>query len=401
MLSNHDIVFLTGVFYDDLWTSKQQLARRLARHNRVLFVEPYLTAITPISVPSERANWKRALSRNALRTVDGLTIYSPPPLLPFRHYAEMVQALNDHLYVAAVRRVMRSLGFRKPILWSFIHDAGPAIGMLDERISIYHCADDWSEMPLPHKVTHRIKRQEHAQARKVDLVFSAAQKNTERLRALNPQSYYTPNGVDFELFNETAQAVLPPPPDIAGIKGPILGFIGTLHTWIDLALIRSVAEQHPEWSIVLIGPAKIDVSVVQGLPNIHLLGQKGRAELPAYLQAFDVCLIPFVDNNLTRAVNPLKLYEYLAAGKPIVSTNMPEVRTAAPYVAIAPTREAFVDTLAQVLAQQGAGAAERIAFARQNSWDGRVELLSNLIQSHLDEPQGPNQESAEVSHAIL
>ena len=241
MLIGYDIVVLTGVFYDDLWTSKQQIARRLARQNRVLYVEPYLTVVTPLSVPAERGHWKQALGRKALRSYDGLHIFSPPPLLPFRQYADAIQAFDTRLYVAFVQRALRFLDFHQPILWSFIHDAGEAIGRLGEKASIYHCADDWAEMPLPHRVQHRIRRLETETATNANLVFSAAQKNAERLRQYNPQSYYTPNGVDFEVFHQAVIQDFPIPACLKNITTPRLVFVGTLHEWVDYDLLAYLA----------------------------------------------------------------------------------------------------------------------------------------------------------------
>lgn len=384
MISGVDIVILSGVFYDDLWTSKQQIARRFARNNRVLFVEPYLTMLSPLTVPEERHHWQKALFGEALRQTDGLTVYSPPPLLPFRQYNNWIRRINDYFYIHGVRRVIKILDFQQPILWSFIHDSGVIIDQLGDILSIYHCADDWTEMPIPHKNTTQIKQLEGQLASRVDLIFSSAEKNTQRLSEFNKRSFYTPNGVDFELFNQAVSEVFPLPDELIAVPSPRLGFIGTLHVWVDFELIEYIASQRPDWSLVLIGPVKTDVSRLLKYKNVHLLGRKPREQLPQYLQSFDVCLIPFLLNNLTQSVNPLKLYEYLASGKPVISTDLPEVQTAIPFVRIASSKEGFVESVAEIINQGTLGMKERTAYAHTSSWDARVEILSKLIENYLN-----------------
>ncbi len=383
MLSGFDIIILSGVFYDDMWTSKQQIARRLALQNRVLFVEPYLTLITPVSVPGETSHWKKSLGNQSLRFFDGLYVYSPHPLLPFRHYADGIQYLNAKLYLASIRKTLKKLNFHQPILWSFIHDAGDVIGNLKERLSIYQCADDWAEMPLPHKVKHRIRKLEAQTAAKANIIFSAAKKNAERLSQFNPMSYYTPNGVDFDLFNQAAEMDFPIPDDLKNIPAPRLCFIGTLHEWVDYDLLAYVADQKPEWSILLIGPRMVDTPQLLNKNNVHFLGKKKREQLPAYLRHVDACLIPFKVNKLTNVVNPLKLYEYLATGKPVISSDLSEVKTALPFVNIAENYERYVQSASKAIEEGDRGAQERINFAKANSWEARIQLLSGHIENWL------------------
>jgi len=172
-----------------------------------------------------------------------------------------------------------------------------------------------------------------------------------------------------------------PPPDVAHIKKPILGYVGEIAWWFDFDLIRDLATQNPDWSIVLIGQThEARANELGQIPNIHLLGRKPYSELPAYLSRFDVCLLPFKINDLTSAVNPVKLYEYLAAGKPVVSTPMREVLKYRDVVSVAAPDE--FSTAVSSLLQSGSEAVlvqRRQEVAKSNSWEMRVEEILRLL----------------------
>ena len=174
------------------------------------------------------------------------------------------------------------------------------------------------------------------------------------------------------------------PADIARLPGPVIGFYGTLQDWVDYDLLRKLALRHPEWSVVLIGQQLADVSAVLGLPNVHLLGRKPGEQLPAYCKGFDVGLIPYrIDERMTY-VNPIKLREYLAAGLPVVSTAVPEVRRYPALATVADDHEAFITGVEQALASDSPTArAARSDAMRSETWHGRVAECAAAVEHHL------------------
>src|SRR5262249_10205634 len=153
-----------------------------------------------------------------------------------------------------------------------------------------------------------------------------------------------PNGADLAQFRDAAFGKLKAPDDVMQIPQPRLGFVGHIHYWIDLKLIRFLAEQRPNWSLVLVGPSSpmAQLNLVNWLKNVHIWGSKPQERIPAYMQAFDCCLNPYITGSLADHCSPLKLYEYLAAGKPVVSTEMPEARKFRDEVDVASSYEEFL-----------------------------------------------------------
>jgi hypothetical protein len=171
------------------------------------------------------------------------------------------------------------------------------------------------------------------------------------------------------------------PEDLVGIRKPLLGYFGEMAHWFDFSLIYDIALRHPEWTFALIGAVHVAVDKkLLGLPNVRFLGRKDYAKLPAYLSQFEVCLLPFKINALTSAVNPVKLYEYLAAGKPVVSTPLKEVLRYQKVVEIA-DRTKFADAieLALVTSRDPQRVFERQQVAQQNTWDVRIEEIIRIL----------------------
>jgi glycosyltransferase involved in cell wall biosynthesis len=236
---------------------------------------------------------------------------------------------------------------------------------------VYDCLDDFAAF---HPDAGRIEEAEARLAARADVVFATAEALETRMRRLNARTVRLPNGADGDHFAPAAAAVLPAPPDVARIPGPVLGYVGEMARWFDAELVQALARHDPSWQIVLIGPVHGDgIAPLRALPNVHYLGPKPYRELPAYLHRFDVGLLPFRIDRLTAAVDPVKLYEYLAAGKPVVSTRLPEASRHGDAVIVA-DRAAFPAAVATALRQAAdpAGVARRVAIARENSWDRRV-----------------------------
>jgi glycosyltransferase involved in cell wall biosynthesis len=258
----------------------------------------------------------------------------------------------------------------------------PAAGMvarqLGERELIYYCVDEYTAFT---GATEGLKRIEDDLFQKADLVVVSAERLLESKKHLNPNTHLIRHGTDWDHFRKALDPATEIPAEIANLPKPIIGFHGLLADWIDYELIEKVAEHFSDGSVVLIGKTSVDaeqkIKTLDGVPNIHLLGRKPYAELPAYCKGFDVALNPFAINDLTLAANPLKVREYLAAGLPVVSTDIPEVRILND-VLVGVDHDDFIQKIEVALA--AAKARQQVSDAiRHESWESKVEELRALI----------------------
>ena len=224
------------------------------------------------------------------------------------------------------------MGFKKPITWSFLPTSGEVVGALKEKLIVYHCVDEFSEFTGTDK--NAILNMERDLMQKADQVFVSSGPLYEIKKLHNPRTSMVTHGVDLDHFRKACDPNVVVPADIAGLGHPVIGFYGLIADWVDLNLIRFLSSVASRLMVtfVLIGKVDTDVSAIKGLANVHLLGRKPYSALPSYCAGIDVAILPFVINELTLASNPLKLREYLAAGLPVVTTNIPEARRLGEHV---------------------------------------------------------------------
>jgi glycosyltransferase involved in cell wall biosynthesis len=382
-LRDHDIVCVGFADWDtELWTNQHHLMSRLARHNRVLFVES-LGLRQPQLARRDLARIVRRLRRGLAppRAVDGLHVLSPL-VLPFHRY-RAVRALNARLLPALVRRAMRRLGFAaNPILWAYVPQAESLLEMLAPSLVIYHCVDDMAAQAGIDAVAFRAA--ETRFAARADLVLASAPALAERMRTLSGNVLYAPNVADTELF-ATALAPGPSDPALAALPEPRIVFTGAIvQTKLDFELLIALARARPDWSFALVGPVgpgdpRTDVSGLEAEPNVHLLGARTYSELPAVLRAADAGLIPYASHELTRSIFPMKVYEYLAAGLPVIATPLPALQGIA-ALATAPDAEGIVALLERALAEDTREQrAERSRMAASHSWERRLQEIEAAI----------------------
>jgi hypothetical protein len=219
-----------------------------------------------------------------------------------------------------------------------------------------------------------VKELEERLLRRADLVVVSSERLLEAKRALHPGAVLVRHGVDHAHFARALDPALRVPDDLAALPRPVIGFFGLLADWIDLALVRRVADAYPHASVVLLGKVVTSTAALDGARNVHLLGRRAYRDLPAYCRGFDVAITPFVRNDLALAANPLKAREYVAAGLPNVCTDLPELR-AVPGCTVARDAEEFVAEVGKALRDGGPDPA-RSALVRSEGWEARVEELS-------------------------
>ncbi len=364
-------------------TSKTHIMRILAKRNRVLWVNS-------IGMRRPRASGSdlRRLAAKLRRGLAGCVEVEPnifvanPLVLPLPGVA-LADQLNARILAAWLRRLCGRHGLKRPILWTFLPNVHRLLGRLDEQMVIYHCVDEYSAFSGVSR--EALIRMERDLLRKADVVFTSSAQLCEERRWLNPNTHFVSHGVDVAHFARALDPATVMPDDLRRLPRPIIGFIGLLADWVDLALVRGLALARPEWSIVLVGRPATDLAPVRGLANVHLLGQKAYTALPRYCRGFDAGIIPFLRNELTLRANPLKLREYLAAGLPVVSTPIPEVARYDGLVHLADGVDAFLAGIEAALDERsGAMARRRVEAVRREGWDVRVEEISALIAARLE-----------------
>lgn len=369
-------------------TSSHHVAARLARRMPVLYVDsPGMRAPSASGRDFKRALRKLAAAFRRPREVAPGLWHCTVPQLPFRRIPG-VDLLNRWFGRWAVRRARRILPARRLISWFVVPHPGFLAGRLGEALCVYYCIDDYAAHPGVDPAL--IGERDRALSQHADLLFVAPPALLEAKRALNPDTVYAPHGVDVELFSRAADPATAVAPGAAGLAHPVVGYIGSLHEWIDLELMAWLARARPAWTFLCVGHAATDVSALAALPNVRLAGPQPYADLPHWARAFDVAIIPYRLNRQVANANPLKLREYLATGKPVVSVRNLEIEKFARWVRIADGREAFLAALDEALANDTpAAAAERMAAVADQTWDRRVEEVLARVVAALGQPTSP------------
>jgi len=389
MTPRHDILCISSIDWDHIWQGHQEIMSTLAADgHRVLFVEntgvrgPALGDMP--RVRKRILSWWRA-TKGFREERENLFVYSPL-LLPFP-YSRVARWINGYFMFRALRRWADIIGFHRPILWSFLPTplALDLIGAIDPRLTIYYCIDDLARSSPG---ARKIVTSEEKLFKQADLVFVTSEKLRQRAAGFRPDVHLFPFGVSFERFERVRNSGVAIPADIAALPRPIAGYVGGLHQWVDQQLIVETARRMPNVSFALVGPEQSDVTLLKSCPNVHLLGQKSHDEVPAYVSAFDVALIPYKLAEYTANVYPTKLNEYLVMGKPVVTTDLPEIRrfnnTHGEIARIATTAEEFASQTREALDDRGTAAVDRrIAVAQENSWRRRLDRMNELIASAL------------------
>lgn len=381
-LRGRDIVCVGFADWDtELWTNQHHLMSRLARDNRVLFVES-LGLRRPQLAGRDLKRILRRLRRGLApaRPVDGLHVISPL-VLPF-HRHRIVRELNRRLLPALVRRATRRLGLERPILWAYVPQAEVLVDALGPSLVVYHCVDDIAAQERIDTASFRAA--EARFAARADLVLASAPALAEKLRTASNNVLYAPNVADTELFSR-ALAPGRGDPAMAALAQPRIVFTGAVvATKLDIPLLLALARTRPAWSFALVGPVgpgdpHTDVSALAVAPNVHLLGSRSYSELPDVLRAADVGLIPYIRNELTDSIFPMKVYEYLAAGLPVVATPLPALADIAD-IATAGDAQGIAELLDQALADDSPERrAERSRAAATHSWELRLEEIATAI----------------------
>ncbi len=318
-------------------------------------------------------------SGRPIERLSGGTIVLEPKVIPW-HQWETARAFNTWSLLRQCGAALRSLApGRRPILVTGSPPSAGVVGRLGEVASIYFCMDDYAH--LPNVSAGMLAPLEREMLAKVDCVVATARRLSETKIPRSGRVHLLPQGVNFDHFATRH----PHPPELKTLPRPIIGFAGSVSDCCDLGLIASLADSNAEGSIVLVGPVTTDVRRLRR-PSVHLLGPRPYARLPAYVQSFDVAIIPYILNDWTRSVDPLKLLEYLAAGVPVVSTAIPEAYKYREVISIAETSEQFLGLVREIL-MNGYNARSQLAraVAKENTWEHRADIFLRIMEELIAE----------------
>ncbi|RPJ46641.1 MAG: glycosyltransferase family 1 protein [Candidatus Latescibacterota bacterium] len=362
-----------------------QILRRLAYRNLVVFVPPPLER-TEVFGSRYAPNGKHA---GISHVEDHLYVYRFPHFLPnFYKPGSLVRSIHA-LRRRGLRRALRRLGAGRPVLYLLHPKFRGYVGAFDEKLVLYHILDEYTGYIGANK--ERLRAEEATLLDRADLVVCVAPGLREAKSAPYRNVLYVPNGVDYDRFSPDALRDAPVPEDLASIRGPVAGYIGRICDKLDFRLLHDVAKLLPGVMFCFVGPALVVLRQNRdlfdkwiALPNVRLLGAKRNEEVPGYVGAFDVGLLPYLVNSETEDRYPLKLHEYLAAGKPIVSVPLSCFGEVADLVHTAAGDEKFAEGIRAALAGEPPEKTDRrLAVARAHDWDRIAFRIDDLLRERL------------------
>jgi glycosyltransferase involved in cell wall biosynthesis len=393
MINGRDFIFFSSIEWEPLWQAHQEIASRLARAgNRVLYIEntgvrhPGLRDVSRLVTRVRR--WAGTLRSGGFREVQpGLFVCSPLVLPPFGSAPE--RFVNRRLLVPLLARRARSLGMRDPVLWSYLPTDTAA--MLIEQLRtprslvVYSCLADFAQLTPDRE---RLAAAEAHLLRSSHLVF-ANPSLVQHCERFSDRVHTFRSAVDLAAFVEPFADGGDLSRRIAETPQPRIGYVGGLHRHMDFGLLEAIARARPDWSWVCVGPRQEPLGRLADVPNVHLLGAVRHAELAPLIAAFDVCIVPYLESAYTRSGIPTKILEYLAMGKPVVSTPLPvavELERQHGVVFTAPPEtQTFVAALERALSLPPDGDARR-AVAAERGWDRELDRIGQLLASEARAP---------------
>jgi glycosyltransferase involved in cell wall biosynthesis len=371
-----DLVCFAHLHWDFVWQRPQHLLSRFAQHGRVFYVEDAFfhdnDSVEPHMEVKERQNGVKVL-----------VVHLP-------QYLRHDEVASEQAQFGVLSQFFASSNLSNYIFWYYTPMALGKSRLFSPSLTVYDCMDELAQFKF---APPELREREQELFAKADLVFTGGQRLYESKREQHADAHSFPSSIDKSHFGQARDSKLAEPADQAGIAHPRIGFFGVVDERLDIELLSQLATNHPEWQFVIIGPVvKIDPASLPHNANIHYLGGKDYQELPSYLRGWDVATLLFARNESTEFISPTKTPEYLAAGRPVVSTSIRDV--VRPYgelnlVQIADEPAEFGQAIAKAL-EQGKDASWRTrtdAYLATISWDLTWQNMVNLMQDRLDTKQ--------------
>lgn len=369
-----DIICLSHLKWEHtLFQRPQQLMCQFSREHKVIYV-------AHCSTKEFFGNLLRGRIKDYVGRYNKNLHYMTMPFLPFSRRIGFLHTMTVLLTALAATALARRLKFRNIYLWLYYPPFVKQMKMFHYKKLIYDCMDLFRGFRAS---ASNVQELENDLLRSADVVFTGGRSLQKSKEGINPRTYCFPSGVDYDHFFKATLPETPIPEDIRNIRHPILGYFGAVDERIDFGLIDHICKTRLEWSVVFLGPLVQMERPPIKRPNFHHLGKKKYSDLPGYLKAFDVCLMPFVISELTLHISPTKTPEYLAGGKPVVSTPIPDVVSDySDVVAIASEPDEFIKKIDECLISRQDDLHIRIREkAEAKSWGHIAEEMRKIIQS--------------------
>lgn len=365
--------------WNSVWQLRHQVLTRLARYFRVVWTNP-------------ARSWREVLRRHAVDTLPsadlvppgGLTVYEPEPWLPKLARPSWLATLTLQARLRRARSLLVRQGCRTILLYVWRPEFVSALNLVRFEQNYYHIDDEYSfsdvDVPLDETEKHLIEA--------VDQVFISSPALMAKKGAINSNTAFVPNGASYAAYSADS----PEPADIASIPRPRIGYTGVIKRHLDWPLLMRLPVVRPDWFFVFVGPIEEHLETqgaVQELarhPNVHFLGFKSQQHLAAYPRRFDVCVMPYRVNDYTKYIYPLKLHEYLASGRPVVSAQIRSVEAFGDVVTLVSRPDGWPVAISEALtpsANAPERRAARQAVARQHDWDLLVSRIAGTIATRL------------------
>lgn len=397
IIQNKDIIIVGQQPWDvEIGSNCKNIALELSKHNRVLYVNSPLDRITLLK-HKDTPNVKKRMevikgkTNGLIHLQENLWNYYPDEIIESVNWIKnntaytFLNKLNNKRFARSIKKAAKQLGFKDYVLFND-NDMFRSFylkELLKPAVSIYYSRDFM--LAVDYWKLHGTTMEPELIA-KSDLCVANSTYLANYCHQYNPNSFYVGQGCDLDTFTgyDQLQAM---PKDVARINKPIIGYVGALQSIrLDMEILKYIAQQKPEWSIVLVGPedGEFQKSDLHSIPNIHFLGAKNPDLLPAYISSFDVCLNPQIVNQVTIGNYPRKIDEYLAMGKPVVATRTEAMSAFADHVYLGDTKEDYLRLIDQALTQNSeALQQERIRFAGTHTWTNNVAEIYAAIKTVL------------------
>lgn len=396
MITGRDFIFISSIEWGFLWQAHQEIASRLAANgNRVLYIENMGVRTPSLGdagrIADRLKHWLSARRSQGVRQV-APDIHVCAPLVAPPFGAGWRRSINRRLFLPGLKKAARNLGFRDPIIWTYLptDTSADLIRLLNSPngLVIYHCVADFTQLTSQVEL---LRKSEQEVLGLSDLVFASCRQLAKSAAQGSDHVYLSAHGVSLDAFPyaDAAARQQAPPAELANLQRPLIGYVGGVHRHVDLDLIRAVAKRRPDWTWVLVGSVQVSVESLQQFANIKIIGPKPHGELANYIRHFDVCTVPYAKTDATATVVPTKINEYLAVGRPVVATDLPTVKelnhqhgllnlsAAAPDDFIAAIEAALVTGGDEAMARR------RRELAESADWGLRLNQISEIINERL------------------
>ncbi len=379
-----DIICIsTQNWNEELWTNKQHIMQRLSLFNRILYLNPEAISVKRFIFGNYSIN------KIYQRYNKNLFIF-PQSIRIFGDKLRLVdQIINVFWKLFLLLFVTIHFSSRR-ILWIYPPESHRWLGFFREKFSIYDCVDDYSKFPVYLHTfgKHRIKNIEKILSKKADIIFTTSEKMFEEKKRYNPNTFLVGNVADFDHFNTSLKLNYSEPKEFKGLPHPRLLFFGALSSFkLDFKLLIKLAETFPKSSIILIGPAHTgeldtDLSQLERFSNIHILGERSYNLLPSYIKHSDLLILPYRFSEYIESCFPIKFFEYLASGKPVLTTAIPELKVYKDVVPEGDTPEEFLSKCSELIESPPSGEeiGKMVELAREHTWETRINRIAEAVK---------------------